>query len=192
MRKQFTTYNVQRTKKGPKLSYGYTLIEILAVIAIFGVIGTIVFGILTTALQSSNKSEGLMTVQQNGSYALSLMSRMIRYSKQITSPTSCYSGPTPTPVSDTSLTIENLDGHSTTFSCDGLPTGTIASNGASLLDTQSVAVTSCTFSCTQSTAYDVPSVTISFILNKRNSNTLVENNSPVTFQTTVTLRNLSN
>lgn len=182
----------RKSKVKSQKSRGYTLIEILAVIAIFGVVGTIVFSILTTSLQSSNKSEGLITIQQNGNEALSLMSRMIRYSKRITSPASCYSGPTPTPVSNTSMTIENLDGNSTTFSCNGLPTGTIASNGASLLDTQAVAVTSCSFSCTQTTVYDIPSVTISFILNKRNSNTLVENNSPVSFQTTVTLRNLAN
>lgn len=192
MKKQFTTYNVQSTKKRLKLDSGYTLIEILAVIVVFGIVGTIVFGILTTTLQTSNKSEGVTTVQQNGNYVLSLMSRMIRYSKRITMPTSCYSGPTPTPVADTAMTIENLDGNTTTFSCDGLPSGTIASNGASLLDTQSVAVTKCSFSCSQTTPYDVPSVTIDFTLNKRNSNNLVENNSPIQFQTTVTLRNLAN
>jgi prepilin-type N-terminal cleavage/methylation domain-containing protein len=182
---------VSRKWKGG-LERGYTLIEILAVIVVFGVVGTMVFGILTTTLQSSNKTEGVTTVQQNGNYVLSLMTRMIRYSKRITYPTSCYPGPTPTPIDNTSIAIENLDGNITTFSCDGLPSGTIASNGASLLDTQSVAVTACTFSCNQTTPYDVPSVTIDFTLNKKNSNNLVENNSPIQFQTTVTLRNLTN
>lgn len=186
------THKKQRTKNKEQKFRGYTLIELLAVITLLGAVGTITFGILLSSLRGSNKSESVTTLQQNGNYALSVMSRMIRFSQKITDPASCYSGPTPTPVQTTQITIQNLDGNTTTFSCDGMPDGSIASNGASLIDTSATSVTSCSFTCMQATNYAIPSVTIDFTLNKKNSNNLTENNSPTHFQTTVTLRNLSN
>lgn len=168
---------------------GFTLVELLAVISITGVVGTIMFGILFATLQGANKSESLSAIQQNGNFVITQMSRMIRFASAIEDPPSCYTGPTPTPVSQTSLTIRNNDNKTTVFSCD-LESGTIASNGATLLDPTTVAVTDCSFTCQQNTPNDFPTVTITFTLNKKNNNSFAENNSPIQFQTSVTLRNV--
>jgi hypothetical protein len=117
------------------------------------------------------------------------MTRMVRYAIALQSPASCYSGPTPTPVVSSSITVLNLDNNSTTFACD-TTAGTIASNSANMLNSQAVAVTACSFSCFQANPYDSPTMTISFTLNKKNANGLVENNSPIDFQTSITLRNV--
>jgi len=176
-------------KKKRRLQSGFTLVEMLAVMAITGVVGTLMFQTLSSTLRGANKSDSIATIQQNGNFALSQMTRMIRYSISLESPDTCYSGPTPSPVVSTSITVRNGDNNTTTFSCD-TASGVLASNSASMLNNSAVAVTACSFSCFQANPYDSPTMTISFTLNKKNSNNLVENNSPTTFQTSVILRNV--
>lgn len=176
-------------RKKRKFQSGFSLVEMLAVLAITGVVGTLMFQTLSSTLRGANKSGSIATIQQNGNFVLSQMTRMIRYSIALESPDTCYSGPTPTPVVSTSITIRNVDNNTTTFSCD-TGTGSIASNSANMLNNAAVAVTACSFSCFQANPYDSPTMTVSFTLNKKNSNNLVENNSPATFQTTVLLRNV--
>lgn len=169
---------------------GFTLVELLAVVGILGIVGSILFGVLYTTLRGSNKSESLLVLQQNGQNVLSQMTKSIRFAKKIEVPTSCYSGPAPTPVATTSVTLRNLDNGSTRFSCDNLPTGTISSNSASLLDTSLVAVTSCSFTCTQNTLYDAPSITILFTLAKKTAGSVIPDDTTSPFQATVSLRNV--
>lgn len=168
---------------------GFTLVELLAVIAITGVVGTMMFGVLFTTLRGADKSESVGKLQENGNFALSQMSRMVRFAQELQYPDTCYQSTSPAPVITSSITILNADNYSTTFACD-IAAGTIASNSATLLDPATVSMTACSFSCTQATPYDAPSLTISFTLNKKDSNAFVENNSPVQFQTTVILRNV--
>lgn len=173
----------------PQRQAGFTLIELLAVISIMGVVGTLMFGILFTTLQGANKSQSVSTIQQNGDFVLGQISRMLRFASGLENPATCYTQLTPTPVQQTSITILNNDNNTTTFSCD-LASGTIASNGAALLDPSTVAVTACSFTCQQNTPNDFPTFTITFTLNKKNNNNLVENSSPIIFSTSVTLRNI--
>jgi len=172
-----------------RLRSGFTLVELLAVITITGVVSTLMFGILFTTLKGADKSESVSKLQENGNFALSQMSRMARYAIKLQDPDTCYSGVSGSPVTSSEITILNADNRSTTFACDETA-GTISSNSANLLDSSTVSMTECSFSCSQATAYDLPSLTISFTLNKQGTNALVENNSPVQFQTTVTLRNV--
>lgn len=178
-------------KRKFRVQSGFTLVEILAVLAITGIVGTLMFQTLSSTLRSANKSSSIATIQQNGNFVLSQMSRMIRYSIALESPETCYLGssPTPTPVVSNSITIKNVDNNSTTFSCD-IASGLLASNSASMLNNQEVAVTACSFSCIQANPSTSPTIDISFTLNKKNSNNLVENNSPLTFHTSVVLRNV--
>jgi len=176
-------------KKNRGFQSGFTLVEMLAVLAITGLVGTLMFQTLSSTLRGANKSDSIATIQQNGNFALSQMSRMIRYSVSLESPDSCYSGPTPTPMESNSITIRNVDNNTTTFSCD-TSSGAIASNSANMLNSSAVAVTACSFSCVQASPHDSPTMTISFTLNKKNGNDLVENNSPIHFQTSVVLRNV--
>ncbi len=180
---------MRKQKKLRRFQSGFTLVEMLAVLAITGVVGTLMFQTLSSTLRSANKSDSIATIQQNGNFVLSQMTRMIRYSVSLESPDTCYSGPTPIPVVSESITVRNVDNNTTTFSCD-TTTGIIASNSANMLNDSAVAVTSCSFSCFQANPYDSPTMTISFTLNKKNGNNLVENNSPTIFQTSVILRNV--
>lgn len=169
---------------------GFSLVELLAVVAVLGVLGTVMFSMLSSSLRSSRRADVLTDVQQNGNSVLTQMTRAIRYARSIEAPASCYSGPTPSPVEVTSLTIRNSDNFTTTYSCDNLPNGSISSNSGDLTDTN-IAVTACSFTCTQNTAYDLPTIGISFTLNRRTASSLVENSTPLTFQTTISPRNIS-
>ena len=176
---------------------GFTLVELLAVIAIIGVVGSVVFGILYSTLRSSSRTERALSLQQNGNYALTQMTKMIRFARTIQTPSTCYIDEDTTSVTRSSITIRNADNGVTTFACQGLPHGTIASNGASLLDTSEVEVTVCQFVCRQPSIYDAPSVEVSFTLRKKDpyvdqdASVSLESTS-LPFKSTVTLRNLLN
>jgi len=179
----------RKSKITRQMRAGFTLVELLAVMAVTGIVGVLMFGILFTTLKGADKSESVGKLQENGNFALSQMSRMVRYAIKLQDPSTCYSAASSSAITSSSITILNADNRSTTFACDPAA-GTISSNSANLLDSTTVAMTDCSFSCSQTTAYDLPSLTIFFTLNKKGTNSLVENNSPVQFQTTVTLRNV--
>ena len=165
---------------------GYTLIELLSVIAIFAIVGAIVVSIMAFTLRGSKKSDLTESVRESGNAALSQMVRVIRYTQSIDSPVSCA------PSSTTSgITFTSMAGVQTALVCDATAK-TITSNGVSVLDTTSVLVQSCSFTCRQPTNDDIPSVTIQFTLKSNNTTSFFENSVTLPFQTTVTLRNAVN
>lgn len=169
-----------------KNTSGFTLVELLAVVAVLGVVGSILFSVLFTTLRGSNRSDSLGLVSRNGNTALSQISKMIQFAKSLEVPTTCYINDTETSVATDSVKIRNFDNNITEFSCVN---NTISSNSASLLDTTQVRTTSCSFTCTQGTAYDTPTITISFTVAKVGENLLFENSATLPFETTVSLRN---
>ncbi len=131
---------------------GFTLVELLAVIIVFSVITSIVAGILVTSLRTSNKTIVLSTVKENGNFALTQMSKVIRDARVLVAPYPC-ADPT-TPTTTTQLEIITTDGFPVMLDCnaqtsDNPPRATIASNSASLLDTNAVKLTACSFTCSQ-------------------------------------------
>ncbi len=165
-----------------QLQKGYTLIELLTVIGILSVIGVIVVTVITISLRGSQKSDKLEIVRQGGDTALSQMVRSIRYAKTLNAPASCVPA---TNVS--SITITSLqDNGQTTYSCSS---GTIASNSASLLDTNAVIVNACSFTCSQQRVSDPPTIQIQFSLSAKNESSFSETKATIPFQTSVTLRN---
>lgn len=169
-------------------SHGFTLVELLVVLAISGVAGTIILAALSSTFRGATKSDSISTIQQNGNFVMAQITRSVRYASDLQSPTTCYTG-TESPVVSSSITVLNSDNFPTTFACD-TSNGSIASNGANLLNAQAVAVTACSFTCSQSSPYSSPTISISFTLNKKNGNTMTENNSPITFTSSVNLRNV--
>lgn len=164
---------------------GFTLIEILVSIVIFAVIGTVTLSILFVTLRTGKKSDLLVVLKQNGNAAITQITRNIRYAKSLDSPTSCI----PSAVTQ-SITVTSLvDDAQTTYACVVGPSATITSNGESLLDTNVATVTNCSFTCTQATAIDPPTIRLTFNLVSRNSNNLVETTGIVPFQASVTMRN---
>ncbi len=178
----------QKRKNSIFQQQGFTLVELLAVMIVLITVGGLIFGVLYASLRGSNRATILTDVQENGDYVLTEMGRVIRFAQAVEDPASCIPGPTPSPTTFTSITIRNADQTRITYSCDDA-TDTIASNGASLLDTQKVELTACSFTCSQNSVYETPTIGISFSLNKRDATSAIDNNAPLTFQTTVTLRN---
>jgi prepilin-type N-terminal cleavage/methylation domain-containing protein len=187
---------------------GYTLVELLAVMSIVVVVGVIVAGILTSSLRGGSKSNVLDNVRQTGNFAVTQISKMISYSRSFNGistnggfyTTNCTQvippppAPTPAPIVYKYIKITAFDGGQTIFSCindssTGLPT--IASNGASLVDTSNVSVTSCYFSCSQSNFGQPPTIGINLTLSQNNPSSLPEKTASVPFQTSVTIRNNS-
>lgn len=62
---------------------GFTLVEILVVIAIFAIVGTILVTVFANTLRGSNKSQILANIKQNGQAVLDTMDRTIREADNI-------------------------------------------------------------------------------------------------------------
>jgi len=165
---------------------GFTLIELVVVAGVFVSVSSIILSIFIISLRGSRKSELILTMKQNGNFAMSQMIKQIRYAQSIDAPASCVPS-----VTQSSITITSLDGGQTTFSCQTSPTSSIASNSASLVDTNQVRVNACSFVCSQPTASEPPTVTISFTLLPKNASVLSENTGSVPFTTSVTMRNFT-
>ncbi|HSD98902.1 MAG TPA: prepilin-type N-terminal cleavage/methylation domain-containing protein [Patescibacteria group bacterium] len=165
---------------------GFTLIEMLAVIIIFIVVGTIAVSILVTSFRTSTKTDVVTAVQNNGNYALSQMAKTIRDARGLVTPFPC----SPTVVANT-ISITTPDNQEVTYACGN---STIASNGASLLDTTQVAVQACSFTCSQDSKSDLPVILIAFSLLQKSSSSFAEqkaSQSAVFFQTSIGIRNIN-
>lgn len=161
---------------------GFTLVELLTVIGILSVIGSIVVSVVFISLSGAKKSDTVEILRQNGDNTLSQMVKSIRYAKSLDSPASCV-----VPTSTSSITVTSLESNAqTTYSCSGT---TIASNGASLLNTNVVTTQSCRFTCSQTSLQTPPTITIDFTLIPVGAGNLVETKATVPFQSSVTLRN---
>ena len=185
---------------------GYTLIELLTVMVVVVVVGVIIAGILVSSLRGGSKSNVLNNVRENGNYAIVQISKMITYAQAFNGvsdgtvdingnliyTTDCTQiippspSPTPARVSYQYLKITSFDGGQTVFSCGN---STIASNGASLVDTSSVSVSACSFSCIQDNFGQLQTIGINFTLSQKTTSNLTEKNAAVPFQTSVRIRN---
>jgi len=179
---------------------GYTLIELLITIAILATVGTIMVSILFSTFRSSNKSQSISDLRQNGNYALSQMAGSIAFAKSFDGG---WVDQGDTPITDCTIpgapqynylqvtSFNNVKPATTVYSCidpnTSLPT--VASNGAALLDTTNIAVTNCYFTCSQPDLSSPPTIDINFTLTKTNGGSLSENAASIPFETSVTIRN---
>lgn len=149
---------------------GFTLVEIMVVVVVLFTVGVTASQLFFSILKGGSKSTILGAVKQNGDYALSVMERMIRNSTAITS------------CDVTSLTIQNQDGGTTTFTCSGTQ---ISSNSASLTSNNVAVSCASLFNC------QLPQrkITIIFDVSESVAAPKVEETARMNFQTTVTLRN---
>lgn len=182
---------------------GYTLVEMLAVIVVFSMIGGIIAAIFASSLRGSNKANVTNEVRQNGNYALTQMSRMITYAKSfdgvstdgVSYETDCYTEPvlentpTPTPSEYHYLKITGFDGGQITFTCLSNP-DEISSNAATMINENAVSVDSCKFTCEQLNIIQPPTIKINFSLSQKNEEALFESRASVSFETSATMRNL--
>lgn len=179
-----------------KFGQGFTLIEVLVVMALSAVVGTIVFSIVFTTLRSYNKANSVTLVRQNGENAISQMTRLIRSGKSFqgvgtgdeTFTTICpQTDPAPR-YSEVKLT--SFDNTDIVLSCKN---DTITLNDVSLINTSEVALgeeeESCFFACTQSTPSDAPRIDINFSLLRKDANNVIDTHTKLDFHTSVIPRN---
>lgn len=164
--------------------------------------GTIIAGILVVTLRTSSKAASITTVRQNGEYALSQMTKMIRFAKNYQGVradgqeafTSDCSLSSPD-IKYTEVKLTGFDDQETILSCTKEDPPTIASNGATLINTEEVSIVtnesgiSCWFACTQGTPADQPKIDINFSLQKKSSEDVVDTQTRVNFHTSVVPRN---
>ncbi len=178
---------------------GYTIAGIIGVIFVLIIISSVVVGIISSTLRGAAKAKILTSVSQNGQYTTAVLSNIIEDSRNITqingtdiddctNNPSSDTGPTPTPSGGKpSITLLRMDGGRTVISCTA--GGAIASNGASLINTNSVLASNCSFSCSQlvQDPYSVPVININFTLTQANAGAS-ESNSSLNFNTSTSLR----
>jgi prepilin-type N-terminal cleavage/methylation domain-containing protein len=196
-----------------KFNSGFTLVELLVVVSIIVSVTTIVVGTITSVFRGTNKTNTINTVRENGNYAISQMTKMIKFAKSFDGasidgnpPWNCQiMPPLPTPapalVNYKSLRITSFDGGVTTFSCNDsvdIPAQTIASRSASsnetLIDTTTVALptpipTFCFFTCIKERITDSPQVGINFTLNSNSISGIVERQASIPFSISIKVRN---
>ena len=168
------------------LQNGFTLVEMLAVVAIFIVIGGVATSILVTSFRTSSKTDIVTAVQHSGNYAISQMAKTIRDARGLVDPFPCVPS-----VKSSSITVTTPDNQVVTYSCTAT---TIASNGASLLDTTQVKIQDCSFTCMQESESDLPVIQIDFSLQQQSSSRFSEkiaSQGAVFFHTSVGIRNIN-
>lgn len=173
---------------------GFTLAELLAVMMIFAVVGSIIGTILVTSLRTSTKAGVITTVKQNGTFALTQMSKILRDARILKQPYPC--GLPSDPTATSSVVIVTNDGLPIQLACIEDTNGNlvnIASNGAYLLNTDEVMLSTCSFTCSQNSISDYPIIGVDFSLNATGSGNFAENTasaSAIDFSSSITLRNL--
>ncbi len=172
---------------------GFTLLEIIIATSIVAIIGVIISQTLSSTTKSNSKVEILKEVKQNGDFALSIMERMIRNARQITSTCSDVG------TSGQSLVLTNFDGGSTTLSCqwDGSISrvASVSAAGTDFLTGTNVTLggTDCTsaslgFTCT-SLANAPNTINIVFGLTQSRGSSAIFDQASQSFQSSVSIRN---
>ncbi len=193
--------NIRKSLFGfPTISDGFTLIELLVTMFIMTTVGTLIIGIFVVSLRSTTKVNNLQLIRQNGNYTVQQMVKMLQFAQRFdgvstngtTFVTSCETPPSSTAqlTQYRYVRFTAYDGGQTTFSCQTGP-DTIASNSASLIDTNTYSITACSFTCTQFRADSPQAIGVSFTLQKNSGVNILEDPAPLDFQTSVTMRNLA-
>ena len=196
-----------------KCQRGFTLIELLVVVVILVVLGSIIAGVITFSLRGTNKANTIENIRQSGNYAISQMGKTIEYAKDFdglsvdgnTYVKTCPNvNPTPIPTFSAYnyVKITSFDGDSIIYSCSsiaGIPTVAyqkkpshiqVPPPAVSFIDTSSIQVSSCSFTCVVARTTDVPVIQIDFTLQPAVASNLVEKFAqPINFETSVTMRN---
>ncbi len=127
----------------------FTLIELLVAFSVFVVLALFTTQSFFSILQGRSKTEVSRIVRQEADYVVSVMERNLRAALAITS------------CSSTNISYMDFDGNSAAFSCQNVGgSDSYMASGSARLTTSSVAITSCSFTCSPPT--NPSQVTLSF------------------------------
>ncbi|MFH1187168.1 MAG: type II secretion system protein [Candidatus Levyibacteriota bacterium] len=182
-------------------SKGYTLIELLAVIIIISVVGLVIGAIIISAFRGTNKTSAINEIRQEGNNRLSELSKMVEFAQSFDGvsldgtdyASDCVSQNPEVPLHYKYIKVSDFNNGQLTISCSTDPetnSPTIASNGASLVVLDSIAVSDCYFTCTQNYLAEPPIIGIYFTFEKVAGADVSDQNYAISFETNVVMRNI--
>lgn len=127
---------------------GYTLVELLTVIAITGVLSLAAVSILLQGQLRSSQAEGIAKIRQEGGYALDAMAYELR------------NGLDATCLSEQELAVITRDGRTITYALQD----TALTSDSAALTTEDTTVQSLTFTCEPSTSTAGTLVRVNFVM----------------------------
>jgi type II secretory pathway pseudopilin PulG len=199
-----------------KSSRGFTLVEILGSVLVLIAIGSVIAGVIASSLRSTSKTNSIESIRQVGNYALNQISKNIQYAQVFDGlktneagsvyTASCpISTPTPPALPEVVKTSFNyikvtpLNSNSIEYKCippappSTVPIFTVNDTVSEkeIIDTNQFDLKDCSITCTQTYVTDVPIIGIRFTVGLKNvNNGFVEsNNTPIVFETSITIRN---
>lgn len=193
---------------------GFTLVELIAVIAILAILSSVIVGVIASTLRGSSKSTITNAVSYNGDYALSVASEAIVNSNKInrlidTGPPYPPGNSLPVTISGgtfalslievedfdkSRVIVECVPGATDTFRIirwQAVLTGNTPTPAQrNLINTSDVAIkaSSCKINYIRNLSYDTPQVEIAFTI-EQTGTSLFEKQAKADFKTRVTLRN---
>ena len=158
---------------------GMSLLEILVVITIFAVLGIIVTRSVALSIGGSRKSESLVRVRENLNYSLAIIERQIRNANSVSQ---CPN------VDPARIDYKDQDRNSAFFSCVNLGgSDPYVASGGARLTSDTIQITSCTFTCVAATSTNPALVTVS--LTAKDTSATGLQNATVSTTTQIYLRN---
>ena len=172
---------------------GFTLIEVIVVIAVIGMVIPAIFSIIFAILQQEAKIYQLSEVKRQGDYALSIMESTIKgYATSIyDSPTGgnavCYNSGD----SGTASYFRDVEDNWFRFyiSNDKIVSNSAIVNATADITKDTVTITNLVLTCTRPNASAPPLITIQFTVSANASSTRQEDRATLNYQTKIKLRN---
>lgn len=177
-----------------KSKKGFTLIEVLVVVGIVSIIVPAVFGLFFAHLRAQSKVILLQEVKNNGDGALSIIEELVKrnaVSVHSATPPVTANEVCATSGSSYSSTMYFLDRNGDYFNFS-LSSGKIASASSIMstvnLTNDKVQVTDFTLTCSRSSTYTEPLISISFTVSQANTASSPEQSASLSYQTKMKLR----
>lgn len=159
--------------------------EVLVMIGILGLIGTIATQVFFTTFRSSNKSRVSENLKQKGQFALNVIEKMVRGATSLPNLGTICSGD-----DRNNLAIVSRDGFTTTFACDSAQiTSSSAQLGTIVLLDDITQIDCSHFINCYLGGGGRPEVTVDFGLTSGSTSSLPHEQSSIRFRTQVTPRN---
>ena len=157
-------------KSLPAGGQGFSLVEMLVVICIFGILGIITTQIITLSVRSSGKSESIVKVREDLNHVMGVMERELRNASDVN-------------CSEDSHTINYLNAANSwaSFSCAGSAGNMYVASASAQITGNDINITNCSFAC------NPPLVTIN--LTAQNTNKTGVEAATVDISTQIDLRN---
>lgn len=166
-----------KTQKENKFKKGFSLVEILVVLAVFAILGIVVSQSLLLVLRSARKSDTSNKVRESLDFAVASMERQLHNAIDIT----------PCPNADTSkITVMDQNRQTYLLSCANIGPGGYIASASAKMTSADISIVSCSFVCTPSSA-SVP-ISVAIDIAAQDANAVGPENTRVMDSTTVYLR----